>query len=217
MLKEEQDSHIDSCFSQGYSAYAGNFFVIFSRKEDEQLHMPFMGCKAVLLLRIIGYFNTIPKGGACLNKKLNPLTENHLFTKAFTRGSTESSKLCAVYILKNIKRNLDGSLPKTKIGIAVNAKLGGAVARNRVKRIIREGVRPLYEKLSDGLIVVISARGAAFSKSAKSTAMNINIDSCFTRLGAYRGMTLKARESSIHKTYLKNNQNKGKMPQNKIK
>ena len=151
-----------------------------------------------------------------MNKKLNPLTENHLFTKAFTRGATEASKLCAVYILKNIKRNPDGSLPKTRIGIAVNAKLGGAVARNRVKRIIREGARPLYEKLSDGLIIVISARGAAFAKSAKSTAMHNNIDSCFTRLGAYKGMTLKVKESSTGKTYT-NNKSKGVMPKHKQK
>lgn len=148
-----------------------------------------------------------------MNKKLNPLTENHLFTKTFTRGCTESSKLCAVYILKNIKRNRDGSLPKTKIGIAINAKLGGSVQRNRVKRIIREGVRPLYDNLSDGLIVVISARGAAFSKSAKSTAMKSCIDSCLTKLGAYKGMTLKTKNFSKTKLY----QNKGKAPQNKRK
>lgn len=145
-----------------------------------------------------------------MNKKLNPLTENHLFTKAFTRGATETSKLCAVYILKNIKRNFDGSLPKTKVGIAVNAKLGGAVKRSRVKRIIREGVRPLYNQLSDGLIVVISARGAAFSKTAKSTTMNVCIDSCFLKLGAYRGQTLKVRDNSGSKTYANKSSAKGR-------
>ncbi len=136
-----------------------------------------------------------------MNKKLNPLTENHLFTKAFTKGVNEASKLCAVYILKNIKRNPDGTLPKTKIGIAINAKLGGAVKRNRVKRIIRAGAMPLYEKLSDGLIVIISARGAAFSKSAKSTSMNVCIDSCFSKLGAYKGQELKGRNNSSVKTF----------------
>lgn len=142
-----------------------------------------------------------------LNRKLNPLTENHLFTKAFTRGVSEQSKLCAVYILKNIRRNPDGSLPKTRIGIAVNAKLGGAVQRNRVKRIIREGTHPLYGKLSDGLIVIISARGAAFSKKAKSTAMGSCIDSCFDALGAYSGHTLRSKSGG--KSFTKGGQGKG--------
>ena len=142
-----------------------------------------------------------------MNKKLNPLTENHLFTKAFTKGSSETAKLCAVYILKNIKRNPDGSLPDTKIGIAVNAKLGGAVRRNRVKRIIRAGVMPLYNDLSKGLIVVISARGAAFSKSAKSDSMNVCLHSCFLKLGAYKGQELRAK-SSTPKTFTKGGSNK---------
>ena len=145
-----------------------------------------------------------------MNKKLNPLTENHLFTKAFTKGATESSKLCAVYILKNIKRNPDGTLPKTKTGIAINAKLGCSVKRNRVKRIIRAGLTPLFGKLSDGLLVVVSARGAAFSKNAKSTAMGECIDSCFEKLGAYKGMQLKARDNTKSKTFSrKNNGGKG--------
>ncbi len=144
-----------------------------------------------------------------MNKKLNPLTENHLFTKAFTKGTCETAKLCAVYILKNIKRNPDGTLPKTRTGIAINAKLGGAVQRNRVKRIIRAATMPLYDKLSDGLIVIISARGAAFSKSAKSTAMGICIDSCFSKLGAYRGQELRVRTNDPRKTFTKGG-NKGK-------
>jgi len=150
-----------------------------------------------------------------MNKKLNPLRENHLFTKAFTKGCTESSKLCAVYILKNIKKNFDGSPKKTTVGIAINAKLGGAVQRNRVKRIIREGVRPLYDRLSDGLIVVISARGAAFAKSAKSTGMNSCLDSCFSKLGAYRGQTLASKDPSKNKFYSHGNTGDKKSQNNK--
>ena len=202
MQKEEQDSHIDSCFSKDTrQVFAGCFFVTFRRKEDEQLHLP-LWLQSRPLIAYYGSFAAVEEN--ILNRKLNPLTENHLFTKAFTRGVSESSKLCAVYILKNIKRNPDGSLPKTKTGIAINAKLGGAVQRNRVKRIIREGTRPLYENLSDGLLVIISARGAAFSKKAKSTAMRECIDSCFNALGAYKGQKLKHRDISTGKTFSKN-------------
>ena len=204
MQKEEQDSHIDSCFDNRISAYICRTFLCNLQTKRgravavaQKLAKPSSYC--VLRQNKISI-----RRGTKLNRKLNPLTENHLFTKAFTKGVTACSKLCAVYILKNIKRNPDGTLPKTKTGIAINAKLGGAVQRNRVKRIIREGLRPLYENLSDGLIVIVSARGAAFSKSAKSTSMETGIHSCFTLLGAYKGQKLTNSDEYRKKTYSKN-------------
>ncbi len=143
-----------------------------------------------------------------MNKKLNPLTENHLFTKAYGRGVCDVSKLCAVYVLKNIKRTPDGGLVPTKFGISVNAKLGGAVQRSRVKRIIREGYRPLVPKVSDGLIIVVSARGAAFSKSAKSTGIKNALDNSFNNLGVYKGQILKKRDVREKKTYKDGNKKK---------
>ena len=136
-----------------------------------------------------------------MNRKLNPLTENHLFTKAYGKGVSDVTKLCAVYVMKNIKRTPDGGLLPTKLGISVNAKLGGAVQRSRVKRIIREGYRQLLPDISDGLIIVIAARGAAFSKSAKSTAIKKSLDISFNNLGVYKGQSLKKRESADKKFF----------------
>ncbi len=134
-----------------------------------------------------------------MNKRLNPLTENHLFSKAYKNGVCDVNKLCAVYVLKNIKRNKDGTPRKTKLGIAVNAKLGGAVQRNRVKRIIREGCYPHFDNLSDGLLIVIAARGAAFSHSAKSTSIAKLLENSFNNLGVFKGQTLKAKTSGANK------------------
>lgn len=56
-----------------------------------------------------------------------------------------------------------------RVGLTVTKRIGGAVVRNRVKRILREGYR-LCEKelpLRHGRIVIIVARDAA--KGAKST------------------------------------------------
>lgn len=145
-----------------------------------------------------------------MNKKLNPLTENHLFTKAYSRGISDVSKLCAVYVLKNIKRTPDGGLVPTKFGISVNAKLGGAVRRSRVKRIIREGYRPLEPNVSDGLIIVVAARGAAFSKHAKSTGIKKALDTSFNNLGVYKGQILKKRDVTEKKTYTGNSNKKKK-------
>ncbi len=145
-----------------------------------------------------------------MNKKLNPLTENHLFTKAYGRGVSDVSKLCAVYVMKNIKRTPDGGLLPTKFGISVNAKLGGAVQRSRVKRIIREGYRQLLPNVQGGLIIVVAARGAAFSKHAKSTGIKKALDTSFNNLGVYKGQILKKREPLEKKSYRGGGNNKKK-------
>ena len=142
-----------------------------------------------------------------MNKKLRPLTENHLFTRAYRKGSCDVNKLCAVYVMKNIKRTKEGGLLPTRLGIAVNAKLGGAVQRNRVKRIIREGYRQLLPEISPGLIIVISARGAIFSKHAKSTTVKKALDESFKNLGIYKGQTLIKKEAPAKKAF-KGNKNK---------
>ncbi len=137
-----------------------------------------------------------PEGGFVMNRRLHPLCENHLFTKAFTRGATCAEKHLAVYVLKNTRKAPDGVPHKTQTGIAVNAKLGKSAKRNRVKRIVRAGMYPLYDRLSDGLFVVISPRGAAFSKKVRSYMLEKELDACFTKLGAYKGMELRKREDS---------------------
>jgi ribonuclease P protein component len=48
-----------------------------------------------------------------------------------------------------------------RLGIAVARKVGGAVARNRIKRLVREAYRRDREALPGGVDVVVIARGAA--------------------------------------------------------
>ena len=48
-----------------------------------------------------------------------------------------------------------------RLGISVGRKLGGAVERNRVKRLLREAFWARAEALPDGLDFVIVARPAA--------------------------------------------------------
>ncbi len=103
-----------------------------------------------------------------MNRKLYPLCENHMFVKAYRKGKSGVNKYTAVYVLKNYRTNKDGTKMHTKLGIAINAKLGKACKRSRVKRIIREGYRACLPSLQDGYIIVIAARGAAFNKNVKS-------------------------------------------------
>ena len=121
-----------------------------------------------------------------MNRKLYPLCENHMFLKAFRKGKTTVNKYTAVYVLKNYRKNPDGTQAHTKLGIAVNAKLGKATKRNRVKRIIREAYRESLPFIKDGLIVVIAARGASFGKGVKSTVVSRTLLSSLKELGVLR-------------------------------
>lgn len=106
-----------------------------------------------------------------------------MFLKAYRKGKSGVNKYTAVYVLKNYRTNKDGSPMHTKLGIAVNAKLGKACKRSRVKRIIREAYRANLARIKDGYIVIIAARAAAFSKSVKSTDVEKQLSETLSKLG----------------------------------
>jgi len=67
------------------------------------------------------------------------------------------------FIVLYIKTNLEQS----RVGITVSKKVGNAVRRNRVKRMIREGVRKEYSLLNKSWDLVIIARSTAFFSSTE--------------------------------------------------
>lgn len=99
--------------------------------------------------------------------KLTAIRENHLYSKAYARGKKYVAKNIVVYVLPDYAASkLAKANPEKKklnrVGITVTKKLGGAVLRNRAKRIIREGYR-LSDKdspIKKGFLIVIVARGA---------------------------------------------------------
>lgn len=120
-----------------------------------------------------------------MNRKLYPLCENHLFVKAYKKGTSGVNKYVAVYALKNYRKNPDGSPVHTKLGLSINAKLGKACKRSRVKRIIREAYRANLQNIRNGYIIVIAARTAAFSKGVKSTDIQKQLYQTMKKLGLF--------------------------------
>lgn len=102
------------------------------------------------------------------------IKENHLYLKAFRKGGRAVGKTVAVYVLKDYAaKKLMLAHPERKyvnrLGLSVTKKVGGAVARNRAKRIIRAAYRELVRcrPLKTGYLLVISARPEIAGKGSR--------------------------------------------------
>ena len=122
--------------------------------------------------------------------KFKAICENHLYSKAYSKGKKAVTSALAVYVLPDYAaKRLAKAHPENKvvnrIGLTTSTKLGGAVVRTRCRRIMREGLRAIEKKraLKKGFLIVIAARTAAISK--KSSDIERELDIAFTKLGMY--------------------------------
>ena len=123
--------------------------------------------------------------------KFNAICENHLYSKAYSKGKRAVTSALAVYILPDYAAKwLAKAHPQKKlenrIGLTTSTKLGGAVVRSRARRILREGLR-LLEKdrpLKKGFLIVIAARSAA--TDMKSTDIKKHLNDAFCKLQMFQ-------------------------------
>ena len=106
------------------------------------------------------------------------IRENHLYNKAYKKGKSFVGKLVAVYVLRDLAaERLCKANPQKKrvnrLGLSVSKKLGGAVVRNRAKRILRAGYAEVKNDLKTGYLIVISARGAATKRKSTDIAREL--------------------------------------------
>lgn len=119
------------------------------------------------------------------------IKEHHLYNKAYKKGRSYVGKLVTVYVLRDFTaEKLMRANPEKKyvnrVGLSVSKKLGGAVARNRAKRLIRAGFDVVKPNVRTGNLIVIGARVAILSK--KSTQVAVELEAAFKTLGLYENV-----------------------------
>ena len=103
--------------------------------------------------------------------KFPAIKEHHLYNKAYRSGKHFFGRYICIYVLKDLHaKKLQREHPQHKtvnrLGLSVSKKVGGAVKRNRAKRIIRAAYGEIREELKTGFLLVVSARPEIEGKSS---------------------------------------------------
>lgn len=92
----------------------------------------------------------------CKKMKTVSIKENSDFKRLYYRGSSCVKKRLVLYYRKN-------RFSYNRLGITVSPKVGNAVKRNRIRRLLKENYR-LLKGISAGYdIVIVARKGAAFA------------------------------------------------------
>ena len=83
------------------------------------------------------------------------LSRSGEFDRVYRDGSSHATRYLVLYTFPR----KDEEREEVRLGVSVNRKVGGAVERNRVKRVLREAFWDLTDRLPPRHDFVIVARG----------------------------------------------------------
>ena len=124
--------------------------------------------------------------------KYRTIKEHHLFDKTFHRGERFSGKFVSCYVLRDYAaKRLKEENPEKKFynrfGVSVGKKVGNAVTRSRVKRILRAAWWSVEPEIKTGYLVVMVPRPGI--QTAKSTDVAQDLRRGFARIGMMKDET----------------------------
>ena len=99
---------------------------------------------------------------------VNRLSSPSAFRSVFSTGRSYAQGSVVLYVAKRSTGN-----GPARAGLVVSRKVGGAVARNRAKRLLREALRLEGRQLPEGIDLVVVARPSVAGASYREIAGDI--------------------------------------------
>ena len=107
-------------------------------------------------------------------KKIKVIKQNAVFSRLYKKGT---SIVCPTFVCY-IRRHKG---QEVYLGLTVSKKIGGAVERNRAKRVLRVAARYLHERGLRGVQMLLVARGK--TPFVKSDRVCRELESALTEAG----------------------------------
>ena len=102
-----------------------------------------------------------PSGGR--SPKRRRLSRSAEFERVYRQGRSKSNRFLVLYAFPRADDAADDGGEGPRLGLSVSRRVGGAVERTRVKRVLREAFRALEPELPEGHDFVLVARPEAGS------------------------------------------------------
>jgi ribonuclease P protein component len=97
------------------------------------------------------------------------LSRSAEFERVYRQGRSVSNRHLVLYSFPN------ESIDRPRLGLSVSRKVGGAVERNHVKRLLREAFDGVQAELSEGHDVVVVARPEARELAEREGLTGIDV------------------------------------------
>ena len=95
------------------------------------------------------------------------LSRSSDFQRIYRQGSSTASRYLVLY---SFRRPAEAGAEGPRLGLSVSKKLGGAVVRNRVKRLLREAFQGCAGHLAEEYDLVVIARPHLLELVARESA-----------------------------------------------
>jgi len=111
--------------------------------------------------------------------KISALKKNSDFLRIYRRGKSAAGAAVVCYVLPNRTGDV-------RLGLTSSKKIGGAVQRNRARRVMRAAFREVAPLVRPGVDIVLVAR--VKTVTVKSTALLPSLTAGLGKLGALQSI-----------------------------